>query len=125
MGLLDMFTSDDPAKQQGLLSLYTSLLQNGGPSLRPTSFGANAGAALGAYQQGKQGYEDREQDKMLRDLRLKGLQAELADQERAQTQRNAFDQAARDSWQTPEQQALAGGGGPTMANADKIPQMQG
>lgn len=124
-GLFDLLGSSDPATQQGLLSAYASLLQSGGPSFRPTSLGSNLGGAVQAYQQGVQGYQDRELQKQLQSLRLKGLQGELDDQERARKKATALDQAARDSFQTPGMQALALGGGPTVENAARIGDMKG
>lgn len=125
-GLLDLFTGgDDPAKQQGILAAAAALLQAGGPSRMPISTGQGIGAALGAYQQGFQGAQDRRQEQQIGALRLKALQSQMEEDQRVRQQRQAFDQAARDSYQTPEQQALAGGGGPTMANAARIPSMTG
>lgn len=120
-GLLDFFTSQDPAQQQGLLGATAALLRAGGPSLRPISTGQGIADALDAYQQGTLGA----QQQALGGLRLKGLQAELDEQERKRKREIDFEQAARDSVLTPEQEAMAGGGGPTLANLAKIPQMQG
>jgi hypothetical protein len=81
MGLLDFFTSQDPAQRQGLLSATAALLQAGGPSRVPISTGQGLASALQAFQQGKQGYEDRQQQHELYGLKLADAQSDLANQE--------------------------------------------
>ena len=125
MGLLTNLLGLSPEQTQGLLGFSSALAQSAGPSRFPTSGAQGLAAALQGYQQGVQGYQDREQQKALQALRLRGLQGEIDDQERARKKANEFDQAAIDSVMTPEQQALAGGGGPTLANAARIPSMTG
>lgn len=51
MGLFDQFTNLSPEQNQGLLAAAASLLQSGGPSRMPTSFGQALGGGLTAYQQ--------------------------------------------------------------------------
>ena len=120
MGLLDMFGGSDP-QTQGLLGAISGVFNASGPSLMPRSLGQVLGAGLQGYQQG----QAQAQDQALGALRLQALQGELDDAERKRKQAAEFDQAARDSYLSPEQQALAAGGGPTLANLAKIPQMQG
>lgn len=125
-GLLDFFTGGaNPDQQQGLLAAAAQILQASGPSRTPTSFGQILGQGMGAYQQGQQGYQDRQQQQLLASLKLRGLQGELDDQELVRKQKRAIEDAARNAVQTPEQQALAFGGGPTIANAARIPDMKG
>lgn len=125
-GLLDLLTGGgDPAKQQGLLNAAAALLQAGQPSRVPTSTMLALNQAQRAYQGGQDDYNDRKRQQTLYDLRLKGLQGELDDQDAARKKRSALDQAARDSLQTPGMQALALGGGPTPANAARIGDMNG
>jgi hypothetical protein len=114
-----------PEQTQGLLNFSAALAKSSGPSRFPTSGAQGLAEALQGYQQGVQGYQDRATQQQLQSLRLKGLQGELDDQERARKKAIDFDEAARDAYQTPAQQALAYGGGPTVENAARIPQMQG
>jgi hypothetical protein len=92
-GLLDFFTSTDPAQQQGLLAAAAQILQASGPSLRPTSFGQIIGQGMGAYQQGMNAAQDRglqleqaRQLAQLRDFAIKDKKSDLETQE-AQRQR--------------------------------------
>lgn len=77
MGLLDMFSGNDP-QNQGLLAAAAQMLQASGPSLMPHSFGQVLGAGYQGYQQGMQGVQDRQ----LGALKMKALQSDL-DQKQA------------------------------------------
>lgn len=120
-----MFSSQDPVQQQGLLAAAAALMQAGAPSRTPISTMQGIIGAQQAYHQTQQAVEDRQRQQALYDVKIKGLQGDLADKDQARQQQRDFEQAARDAYRMPEQQALAGGGGPTLANATKIPQMQG
>jgi hypothetical protein len=76
-GLLDFFTSQDPAQQQGLLSATAALLRAGGPSRVPISAGQGIADALDGYQQGQQ----RARQQALFGLKVKDAQSDLANQE--------------------------------------------
>jgi len=87
-GLLDFLNPQDPAKQQGLLAAAAALLQAGGPSRAPISTGQGFGAALGAYQEGTQNFQDRaqrnqalEQALKLNGIKLKDAESDLANQQ--------------------------------------------
>ena len=61
----------------------------------------------------------------MRDLQMQQVQQAMAEAQRKQQQATQIQQAARDSIMGPAQVALAGGGGPTVANAatmDTLPQ---
>lgn len=120
MGLLDGLQSD-----QGLLGL--SLLAAAAPRAGGrTGFGEGLLGAVMAMQQRKTAEEDRAMKKQLMQAQLAETQAQA--QQRAaqaqQAQQAAAQQAAfRRSLQgVSPQQAMAGGGGPTMANAAQIGQ---
>lgn len=127
MGLLDnlLHFNLTPEQQQGLMAFGNAMTDAAGPSLMPKSGGQGWSAGLRGYQEGVQASQDRTQQQLIAQLRLKHLQGELGDQERARGVQEQIDAAARDSFMSPEQQALGGGGGPTAANAALIPQMKG
>lgn len=96
MALFDAFSNLSPDQTQGLLSAAAALLQAGGPSRTPTSFGQALGSGLQAFQQGVQGAQDRraqqEQQRMnsrLLGLRLQDAESDIANQaaSRARAQR--------------------------------------
>lgn len=96
MALFDAFSNLSPDQTQGLLSAAAALLQAGGPSRIPTSFGQALGSGLQAFQQGVQGAQDRraqqEQQRMnsrLLGLRLQDAESDIANQaaSRARAQR--------------------------------------
>lgn len=79
MGLLDQYLSDtdmqSPQNQQ-MSAIAAALLQAGGPSLRPISFGQALGGALNAGNQAYQSAQDRALMRQMKDedLKLKQLQ---------------------------------------------------
>lgn len=96
MALFDAFSNLSPDQTQGLLSAAAALLQAGGPSRTPTSFGQALGSGLQAFQQGVQGAQDRraqqEQQRMnsrLLGLRIQDAESDIANQaaSRARAQR--------------------------------------
>jgi hypothetical protein len=79
-GLLDLFSGGgDPVQQQGLLAATAGILNASGPSLMPRSFGQVLGAGLQGYQQG----QTQAQQQALGALKLKAMQGEITDQEKA------------------------------------------
>jgi hypothetical protein len=123
-GLLDLFTSSDPAQQQGLLASAAAILNASGPSLMPHSLGQVLGAGYNGYQQGVA----NQQDQALRAMKMQAMQGELADQ--AQARKDALD--ARNfylRYNQPNQQpnptavaqsVLGNDLSPTVANAAKL-----
>jgi hypothetical protein len=123
MGLLDSLNSDD-----GMLGLL--LMQAGAAKPVRTGFGEGLLGALGALEQRKAGREDRDMRKQQfglqqqqQHLALQELQRKIA-QQQAEAQRNAEFQRALQGGAVTPQQALAGGGGPTQANAAQIGQQR-
>lgn len=119
-GLLDALTNLTPDQNQGLLALAASLLQAGGPSTRPTSLGQALGGGLQAFQQGQQAAQDRAYQQQLRTLQLDEAKS-TADERRRQRELEAnIREAALAAYTPATQAALAGGGGPTLANAESL-----
>ena len=120
MALFDAFSNLSPDQTQGLLSAAAALLQAGGPSRTPTSFGQALGSGLQAFQQGVQGAQDRAYQQQLRGLQMDEdrMTAEERRQKRDLEQR--IRTAALASVRDPAQMALSGGGGPTQANAEMM-----
>lgn len=119
MGLLD--PTEDP-RTMGLLAFGSSLLGSKG------SFGNALGQALPvglqAMQQVKDrriAMEDRQQQQKARDLQMQQAQIQLAEAKRAQAEREQLAALAQQYSRSPQQQALANGQGPTVANAAAIP----
>jgi hypothetical protein len=125
-GLLDFFNPQDPAKQQGLLSAAAALLQAGGPSRLPISTAQGIGAALGAYQQGTQDYQDRDlrnralgQSFEINDIKLQDAKSDLANQQLVRerdarvaarvAKANSAQQPAQPGQQTPATSVMYGG----------------
>jgi hypothetical protein len=121
MGLLDTYLSGqysgdknkNEAIQQGLLSLGLGLLNSKG----------NFGNALGqAGQQGLATYHRSREENQQAEMRKQAMEQQqqmMADEAR----RRAFLQNMPSPQMQASQQALAGGGGPTMANAAQMPQV--
>lgn len=92
MGILDGFNLDDP-QTQGLLAAAAQMLQQSGPSLRPTGLGQILGGGLSAYQGASTDAKRRklEEDQLKQAALLRGLQIQeaqggLADHDRARQQ---------------------------------------
>lgn len=86
MGLLDQFNNLSPEQSQGLLAAAAQMLQQSGPSLRPTSFGQILGGGLSAYQGGldaatrrKLEEDQAKQTSQLNSLKLQEAQAGMQD----------------------------------------------
>lgn len=129
MGLLDLLNND-----QGLVGL--SLLSAAAPRAGGGSFGSRLFEGLLGAQQMKNAQEDRAQKQRMQDAQLGLLGAQLQETQaqaeqrkaeaakllQAQQRMQAFQQALAPT--TTPQQALAAGGGPTVANAAQIGQRQ-
>lgn len=119
MGLLDGLLGDsfeDP-RTVGLLSLVQSLTSNRRP-LQGLS-----GGLLGYSQAIAAGKQAKQQEELKR-LQMEQAQMALAQQKRAQEQQalqDKFRQSIPSPMMAGAQSALAGGGGPTMANAEQMP----
>lgn len=83
MGLLDAIDSPDMALAMGLLGA-------GGYSRMPVSTGQGMAAGLGAYQQAKQQQQAQQQSKEMFDLQKQQHQMQLAQAQRAQTERDTL-----------------------------------
>jgi hypothetical protein len=132
MGLLDAFLNPSQEQQQGLLAMASQLLQAGGPSTRPVSFGQALGGGLQAYQgameQARQRKLEEEQARQMAEMRALQMQSargQLGDAQREREQRSALEDALRSNFLpagTRTAQALPGG--PTVANAGRIGEFQ-
>ena len=122
-GLFDMFGGSP--QSQGLLAATAQILQASGPSRTPTSLGQILGGGLSAYQQTEQQARQLGQQGQLRDLQIKGAEAELAQQQRALEKQQALSAAAQRAFRTPGTQAASLPGGPTPENAERIGEFEG
>lgn len=119
MGLLDNWgkwtgnPEQDAAIGQGILTAGLNLLG---------SRGQNLGQALG--QSGLLGMQQYQQQ-MAQQIPNKLAQLQLQNAQAEAERRKAMAALAQQYTRTPEQAALAGGGGPTIANAEKTPNSQG
>lgn len=124
MGLLDGKFSDDPDKNssinQGLLALGLNLLNSKG------SFGQALGSSgLQAMQAQQQTMQNLQLEKA-RKAQLEAMQRQAQQEQEAAAQRQrqqAFLQGLPSPQMQASQGALAGGGGPTQANAAQMPQV--
>jgi hypothetical protein len=115
MGLLDLFSGggDDP-QSQAQMAAAMALLQAGGPSLRPTSFGQALGGAMQASTAAAQAYKDRQAAEALRKAQLEhqaliaeNLGLDIKTKTRANAQADAERQAAIDYYQARQPAAAA------------------
>lgn len=114
MGLLDQMTYDPT------VALGMGLLQAGGNFRMPVSMGQGLAQGFGQMQETaalRNRQKLMEQEQAMRELQMQQMQQKQAEHE-------AMQQAARDSFQSPAQQALSMGGGPTNANAALLPNLQ-
>lgn len=127
MGLLTSLFGLTPEQTQGLLGFSGALAQSSGPSLMPTSGAQGLAAALQGYQQGVNSYQDRQQQQTLAGLKIRGLQGEIADQEKAR--QDALDAknwllkynlGGQADATAAARSVLGNGMSPTMANAAKL-----
>lgn len=104
MGLFDQFTNLNPDQTQGLLAAAAALLQAGGPSRTPTSFGQALGGGLQAFQQGTQNAAKQRQDAeqaaqtaLLRSQALQSGQLDIEGRQRDLQQQALLQQAYSES----------------------------
>lgn len=110
---MSLFNMEDP-QSVGLMSLGLRLMST------PGAFGQALGqSGLGAMGD-MQGAVQSKQRSDLAKLQIQRAQMEQKAQEDAARRQALIEEAAKLSMRTPEQQALMGGGGPTVANAAKI-----
>jgi hypothetical protein len=118
MGLLDEFDTmpDDrkSAVRQGLLTMGLNMLAGGGTFAQQLGRGGLAG--LGGYQDALDKQKAEQSQKTLR--QMQELQLQQAQRGAARQQR--IDALPGQFYQSPAQQALAGGGGPTVGNAQRM-----
>lgn len=114
-GLLDL--TDDP-RQAGLLALGLGLLGSRG------SFGQGlsqaGGQALQAMQQARmnqQQQQDRTRAQQMQALQMQQVQMQLAEAQKKQAEQEKLRTLAQQFARPPGQMAMAGGGGPSVANA--------
>jgi hypothetical protein len=136
MGFFDGINSLSPEQSQGLLAAAASLLQSGGYSRTPISFGQALGGGLQAYQQGineaeqrKLQREQKAQNSKLLGLKIQDAESDLANQAAARQRAISLQQFY---------QSRAGGGNaaslvpigqtadlsPTVDNAARLPSSQ-
>ncbi len=115
MSLLNLLQSNDPAINNGLLNFGLSLLQSKG------SFGNAVGRAGQVAQLGARDF--RQQQELLTRTKLNDslLRAQIEQQQRQMAQQGQLDALAKQYARTPEQQAMAQNGGPTVAAANAVP----
>lgn len=114
---MGFFESLPGALNNSLVDLGMGLLAAGGPSAKQVGLGQALAAGL---QNMRQGDEERlmQQFKL---MQLRQLQTKMEDEQKVRD----FYGNLGNYIQTPQSQALAGGGGPTVENAAKIPTMPG
>jgi hypothetical protein len=104
---------DDP-RQQGLLALGLGLLNSRG------TFGQGLGQAgqqaMGVMQEARQ----RQRLASMQDIQQQMAQMQLQNAQREAAKQTQLEALRGQFTRTPAQQALAGGGGPTAANAEKL-----
>lgn len=110
---MSIFNMEDP-QSVGLMSLGLRLMST------PGAFGQALGqSGLGAMNDMQGAVQNKQRNDMAK-LQMQRAQMEQKAQEDAARRQSLIEEAARLSMRTPEQQALMGGGGPTMDNAAKI-----
>ena len=132
-GFLDGLLNNDQS------ALGAFLLAAAGPRAQPASFGQRLLEAMQGAQQYRDSREDRSQRARMQEMQGQLLQAQIAETQAQQQQRAADAEQRRQAMArqqqfqtalgslfgpTTPQQALASGGGPTMANAARIGQPQ-
>lgn len=107
---------DDPRTLSTLALSQALLTGRGGTMARLTSGLSAYGQVLGSLREQEQQRQERQQRALLAQLQVQ----QLLDQQKRQA---GVEDAYRQSIETPAQQALAGGGGPTVANAQAMQSM--
>lgn len=122
MGLLDELFNNP--ENMGLLSAAAAMAERSGPSTRPSSFGQVLSSGLLGGMQGYQHVQDTQFQKKYKGMQMDSMQLQMEEAKRKAEIERQLAEAAQQSMLTPEQMSLAGGGGPTLANAAKIPDMK-
>jgi len=137
MGILDQLSNLSPEQSQGLLAAAASLLQSGGPSRMPTSFGQALGGGLTAYQQSTEAARRRKieeaqagQVAKLTGLKIQDAESDLANQSALRDRAEQLRQfnirygagGAPESVQTPA--AMGSDLAPTVENSQRMASMQ-
>jgi hypothetical protein len=124
MGLLDFLSNNDP-QGAGQLAFGASMLDAGGPQSRPVSFGQALGQSIMGGRNAALLQDMNNRRNALVDMQAAQhqlQQQELLRQLQEAAQARDF---VRQFSMTPAQQAVSLPGGPTIANAARIPEMPG
>jgi hypothetical protein len=111
----------DNPNDVGMLSLGLRLLST--PGKFGQALGTSGLGAMGDMQQAKQAQALAQQRALQEEsmrMQLEQLKRQQAEQDRARQQQEAVQNAYRGALELPSQQAMAGGGGPSVANAQKM-----
>lgn len=119
MGLFDALQSGDPVANRGLLDFGLALLSSRG------NFGQSLGRAGLVGLQGADRYKAQLAAFDRANINDELLRAQLKAMQDAQAQQAAVQGLAGKYYRNPQQQALAQGGGPTVANAQAAQSMPG
>ncbi|MYN45931.1 hypothetical protein GTP23_12820 [Pseudoduganella sp. FT93W] len=93
MGLLDTLGNLTPEQTQGLLGFSASMLQAGGPSLKPTSFGQAFGNSILGFQNAYDAAIDKKQERDMLNERMQMLKLqEQRAQQQFEIRRDAYGQ---------------------------------
>lgn len=122
---LDFIRNMTPEQNQALLAAGSQILARSAPGRQPFSFGQAMGVGGLAFQDSMAEQQARAQQNKVFDLRTRGMEADLADQERAREKQQRVADVFRDSYQSPGAQAASLPGGPTAENAARIGEFQG
>lgn len=123
-GIMDFLRNMTPEQNNALLTAGSQILMRSGPG-RPFSVGQAMGTGGVAYQDSIAEQQARAQQTRMQDLQIRGVEGDMAAQERARLEQEQTDAAIRSGLGTPGQQAASLPGGPTAGNAARIPEMQG
>ena len=124
MGFLD-WTEKNPALTQGLLAAAFGAMSGRGTRMQALGQGGLTG--LLGYSNAQRGMADAEKEKeaaKMRQMQMGMLESQMSQQQAQAAQRAKDQEAFRNAFApTSGPQAMAGGGGPTMANAEKVGQV--
>lgn len=123
MAFFDQLGNLSPDQTQGLLSAAAAILQGSGNPRVPFGFGQALGSGIQGFQQGMQGAQDRRFQQEMRGLQAEDARMTAEERRMKRDMDRQIQAAALASVSNPAQMALAGGGGPTTANADAMATM--
>lgn len=123
-GPFDFLSRMTPEQNQALLAAGSQILMRSGSGRQPFSLGQAMGVGGLAFQDSMAEQQARAQQNKMFDLQTRGMEADLADQERTRAMQEQELAAARSAIRTPGQQAAALPGGPTAENAARIGEFQ-